>query len=65
MANQPNTYHNWWDLQNKPQKYLDKLYTHDITTLVQIQNKNNLIILTQEEYQTIYKHTPKTIKEAL
>ena len=53
MANQPNTYHNWWDLQNKPQKYLDKLYTHDITTLVQIQNKNTLIILTQEEYQTI------------
>ena len=49
----------------KSQKYLDKLYTHGITTLAQLQNTNTTAILTQEEYRTIYKYIPKTIKEAL
>jgi hypothetical protein len=47
------------------QKFLDKLYTYGITTLLQIQNTTTKAILTLEEFRTIYNHAPKTIKAAL
>jgi hypothetical protein len=47
------------------QKFLDKLYTYGITTLLQIQNTTTNTILTPEEFRTIYNHAPKIIKEAL
>jgi hypothetical protein len=47
------------------QKFLDKLYTYGITTLLQIQNTTTNAILTPEEFRTIYKHAFKAIKAAL
>ena len=47
------------------QKFLDKLYIYGITTISQIQNTTTKAILTPEEFRTIYKHAPKTIKAAL
>ena len=53
------------DSKRKTQTYLDKLYTYGITTITQIQNKDTRAILTPDEFKAIYRHTPKTIKEAL
>jgi hypothetical protein len=53
------------DSKVKTQKYLNKFYIHGITTISQIQNPKTKNIFTPKEFQGIYKHVPKLIKEAL
>lgn len=65
MENQPRIRQPTDNTKSQFQKYLDKLYTYNITTLTQIQNKNNKVILTLKEIRTTYKHVPKSIKATL
>ena len=65
MENNPNYANLTEESKAKAQEYLDKLYMYNTTTLPQINNSETRTILTPNEFQTIYKHTPKTIKEAL